>query len=353
MKLINDRLLKALRRQPVDATPVWIMRQAGRYLPEYRQVRSQVKNFMQLCKTPELACQVTLQPLARFDLDAAILFSDILVIPDAMGAAVEFQENIGPRINQPIRSLADVEQLHSPDPTEALAYVLETIEMTQHELAGKVPLIGFAGSPWTLACYMVEGGGSKDFATIKHMLYSEPEILHQLLQKLTRTVSDYLQAQIKAGVHAIMLFDTWGGVLTCRDYQQFSLDYMSQIIATIKQASDIPCILFTKNSTPWLEMIAQSDCDAISLDWTIDIGAARKRIGEQVSLQGNMDPMVLTGSDERIRNEVATILASYGQGSGHIFNLGHGITPQINPEKVAVMVKAVHELSAPYHEINL
>jgi uroporphyrinogen decarboxylase len=349
--LRNDRLLRALARQPVDATPVWIMRQAGRYLPEYRALRARAGDFRTLCTTPELACEATLQPVRRFPLDAAILFSDILTVPDAMGLGLYFVEGEGPAFRRPVRSEADVAGLAVPDPERELRYVTDTIRLVRRELDGRVPLIGFAGSPWTLATYMVEGGASRDFATIKRMRYREPQLLHRLLDVLARSVSEYLNAQIGAGAQALMLFDTWGGVLSARDYESFSLGYMNAIIARLKRdpAAPVPVILFTKNGGQWLEQQAQSGADALGLDWTIDIGQARRRVGERVALQGNLDPAALYGDAECVREEVARVLASFGPGSGHVFNLGHGITPDIDPERVAVLVEAVHELSRPYH----
>lgn len=340
----NKRFLNALMRQPVDKTPVWLMRQAGRYLPEYRAVRAQAGDFMTLCKTPELACEVTLQPLRRYDLDAAIVFSDILTIPDAMGLGLHFVEGEGPRFERPIRSLSDIKNLSVP--SSELDYVMETIRLVRHELDGKVPLIGFSGSPWTLACYMIEGESSRDFMRIKSMLYQEPAALHQLLAILTKSVVAYLQAQIAAGAQAIMIFDTWGGILTPRDYQLFSLDYMTQIVSAL----DIPTILFTKNGGQWLEQIAASGCNAIGIDWMTSLSQAKERVGHQVALQGNMDPAILAyGSPERIREEVSIILESYGKGPGHIFNLGHGIVPQVPPENVSILIEAVHDLSRRYH----
>lgn len=344
--LKNDRFLRALNRQAVDQTPVWLMRQAGRYLPEYRAVREKAGSFMQLCKTPELACQVTLQPLQRFDLDAAILFSDILTIPDAMGLGLNFTAGEGPCFAKPIRSARDVSNLAVPDPEVDLAYVMDAVRLIKKELNQKIPLIGFAGSPWTLATYMVEGSPSKDFHIVKGMLFKEPALMHQLLTCLTKAVSIYLQAQINAGVDAVMIFDTWGGILTPRDYQLFSLQYMQQIVATLPHT---PVILFTKGSNMWLEAIAATGCTAVGLDWMTDIGQARLRIGQKVALQGNMDPAVLLATPERIKEEVAQILASFGHGNGHIFNLGHGIMQQVPPDNVKVFVDAVHELSQVYH----
>lgn len=352
VELRNDRLLRALLRQPVDMTPVWVMRQAGRYLPEYRATREKAGSFMQLCMNPELACEVTLQPLRRFPLDAAILFSDILTIPDAMGLGLYFAEGEGPNFRNPVRSAADIAKLAVPDPEDQLRYVMDAVRLIRRELNGSVPLIGFAGSPWTLATYMVEGGSSKEFARIKKLMFDEPVLVHALLQTVTRAVTLYLNAQIAAGAQAIMIFDTWGGVLTARDYREFSLAYMQQIVSALSREADgrkVPVILFTKGGGPWLESIAASGCDAVGLDWTCDLGAARQRVGDKVALQGNMDPSVLYASPARIRAEVETILASYGPGNGHVFNLGHGIHTGINPDHVAVLVEEVHRASASYH----
>jgi uroporphyrinogen decarboxylase len=346
----NSTFLRALLRQPVERTPVWIMRQAGRYLPEYRVTRAKAGSFMQLCKTPELACEVTLQPLARFPLDAAIIFSDILTIPDAMGLGLSFQTGEGPCFEHPIRTAQDIARLGIPDPNDDLNYVMEAIRLTLSELDNKLPLIGFAGSPWTLACYMVEGSGSKTFSQIKALMYAQPELLHQLLTILAKSVVAYLNAQIEAGVHAVMLFDTWGGLLSTRDYQDFSLYYMAQIVADLKrQSTHVPVILFTKGGGQWLNLQAQSGCDALGVDWTIDLKTARQQVGDQVALQGNLDPAALYAAPERIRAEVANILASYGSGHGHIFNLGHGIYPDVPVEHVAALVDAVHDLSSVYH----
>lgn len=345
--LTNDRFLRALRREPVDKTPVWLMRQAGRYLPEYRQVRAQAGDFLNLCKTPELACEVTLQPLARFPLDAAIIFSDILTIPDAMGLGLHFVENEGPKFSNPIRSLQDIDKLRVPDIDTQLDYVTAAIRLTRQELANKVPLIGFSGSPWTLATYMIEGGASKTFSLIKKWLFTQPEGLHKLLHILAESVIQYLTAQINAGAQAVMIFDTWGGILTPRDYQEFSLRYMQQIVTAVKKTyPDTPIILFTKNGGQWLEAMAATGCDALGIDWTTDIGAARSRVGDKVALQGNMDPAVLYAAPQRIEAEVKQILQSYGPDPGHIFNLGHGIQQDTPPENVTVFVDAVHRLSA-------
>lgn len=350
--LKNDRFLRALLRQPVDVTPVWMMRQAGRYLPEYRATRKKAGDFMALCKTPDLACEVTLQPLDRFPLDAAILFSDILTIPDAMGLGLYFSEGEGPRFKNPVRTAQDVAALAVPDPEGELRYVMDAVRLIRRELNGRVPLIGFAGSPWTLATYMVEGSGTKEFAHIKRMLFDEPKVMHQLLDVLARAVKVYLNAQIAAGAQAVMVFDTWGGVLTPRDYKEFSLRYMEQIVRGLTREHEgrrVPVILFTKNGGQWLEAMAATGCDALGIDWTTDLADARRRVGDKVALQGNMDPSVLYASPARIRTEVETILASYGSGSGHVFNLGHGIHQHVNPDRAAAFVEAVHELSLHYH----
>lgn len=350
--LQNDRFLRALLREPVDLTPVWMMRQAGRYLPEYRSTRARAGSFMALCTTPELACEVTLQPLARFALDAAILFSDILTVPDAMGLGLSFAEGEGPRFARPVRSEADVRRLAVPDPERELRYVVDAVRLIRRELDGRVPLIGFAGSPWTLATYMVEGGSSKEFALIKGLLYGRPQLLHALLDVTARAVTAYLNAQVAAGAQAVMVFDTWGGLLAPAPYREFSLAYMTRIVEGLTRAAEgrrVPVILFTKGGGQWLEAMADSGCDALGLDWTTDLGAARARVGERVALQGNLDPCVLYAPPERIREEVGRVLASFGRGPGHVFNLGHGIHPQVDPEHARVMIDAVHELSRPYH----
>lgn len=342
--LKNDRLLRALLREPVDTTPIWIMRQAGRYLPEYRATRARAGSFMDLCRTPELACEVTLQPLERFPLDAAILFSDILTVPDAMGLGLYFTEGEGPRFERVVRSARDIDALFRPDPEVELRYVMDAVRVIRQSLDGRVPLIGFSGSPWTLATYMVEGGGSREFAKIKAMLYDTPELLHRLLAVLADSVADYLNAQIMAGAQAVMIFDTWGGILTPSAYREFSLAYMQRIVDSLTREHEgrrVPVTLFTKGGGQWLEAMAETGCDALGLDWTVDIGDARRRVGARVALQGNMDPAVLYASPDRIRTEAARIVAAHG-GDGHVFNLGHGIHPQIDPEHVAVLVDAVH-----------
>jgi uroporphyrinogen decarboxylase len=350
--LKNDRLLRALLRQPVEITPVWLMRQAGRYLPEYRETRARAGDFLTLCQTPELACEVTLQPLARFPLDAAILFSDILTVPDAMGLGLYFSEGEGPRFARPVRSKAAVEALGIPDPHDELPYVIDAVTLIRRELDGRVPLIGFSGSPWTLATYMVEGGTTKDFRCVKGLMFEQPPVIHTLLDKLAQAVTLYLNAQIAAGAQAVMIFDTWGGILTRRDYLEFSLHYMQRIVQGLTREQEgrrVPVILFTKGENESLEDLATTGCDAVGLDWKLPIGEARARVGEIVALQGNMDPCVLYASPKRIREEVATILASFGNGNGHVFNLGHGIHPEVNPEHVGVCVEAVHSLSPAYH----
>ncbi|MES9902059.1 MAG: uroporphyrinogen decarboxylase [Sedimenticola sp.] len=346
--LKNDRFLRALLRQPVDMTPVWMMRQAGRYLPEYRATRARAGSFMDLCKNPELACEVTLQPLERFPLDAAILFSDILTIPDAMGLGLYFTEGEGPKFEHPIRDEAAVKALGVPDPEQELGYVMDAVRTIRRELDGSVPLIGFSGSPWTLATYMVEGSGTKNFSQVKGMMFERPDLMHQLLAKTAESVTSYLNAQIAAGAQAVMIFDTWGGVLSPLDYQHFSLDYMSRIVSALNRESDgrkVPVILFTKNGGQWLDRMADSGCDALGVDWTTDLADARAMVGERVALQGNIDPCVLYSSPERIREEVKRVLESYGEGPGHVFNLGHGIHPDVNPEHAAALVEAVHEFS--------
>ncbi|MGL5292657.1 MAG: uroporphyrinogen decarboxylase [Aeromonas sp.] len=351
-ELKNDRYLRALLRQDVDMTPVWMMRQAGRYLPEYKATRAQAGDFMSLCRNAELACEVTLQPLRRFPLDAAILFSDILTVPDAMGLGLYFEQGEGPRFERPITSLAQVQALPIPDPEDELGYVMNAVRTIRRELKGEVPLIGFSGSPWTLATYMVEGGSSKAFTKIKQMMYAEPMTLHLLLDKLADSVIAYLNAQIKAGAQSVMVFDTWGGVLTPRDYRDFSLQYMHKIVDGLIREHDgrrVPVTLFTKNGGQWLEQIAATGCDALGLDWTIDIADAKRRVGDKVALQGNMDPSMLYAQPARIRQEVSTILAGFGQGNGHVFNLGHGIHQDVDPAHAGVFVNAVHELSVPYH----
>ena len=351
-ELKNDRFLRALLRQPVDMTPVWMMRQAGRYLPEYRATREKAGSFMQLCMNPELACEVTLQPLERFPLDAAILFSDILTIPDAMGLGLYFSEGEGPKFKRPVRDRAAVDALGVPDPEEDLRYVMDAVRTIRRELDGRVPLTGFSGSPWTLATYMVEGGSTKTFSRSKGMMFDEPELMHALLDKLADSVTSYLNAQIAAGAQAVMIFDTWGGTLTPRDYKAFSLAYMQRIVDGLTREAEgrkVPVVLFTKGGGQWLELMADTGCDALGLDWTLEIGDARARVGDRVALQGNLDPCTLYASPDTIRRSVADILQSYGKGPGHVFNLGHGIHPAIPPEHAGAMIEAVHELSLPYH----
>ncbi len=351
--LKNDRLLRAFMREPVDITPVWMMRQAGRYLPEYRATRAAAGSFMDLCKNPDLACEVTLQPLERFPLDAAILFSDILTIPDAMGLGLQFAEGEGPRFEHPVQDAAAVRKLGVPDPEGDLGYVMDAVRVIRRELDGRVPLIGFSGSPWTLATYMVEGGCTKNFAKCKGMMFDRPDLMHQLLTTVADAVIAYLNAQVAAGAQAVMIFDTWGGVLSPREYELFSLAYMERIIQRLVRESEgrrVPVILFTKGGGQWLSRMADSGCDALGVDWTIDLADARVQVRDRVALQGNLDPCILYSSPERIREEVARVLDSYGHGPGHVFNLGHGIHPDVNPDHAAVLVEAVHELSVPYHQ---
>ncbi len=351
-ELKNDRYLRALLREPVDKTPIWVMRQAGRYLPEYRETRAKAGSFMDLCRSPELACEVTMQPLRRYDLDAAILFSDILTIPDAMGLGLYFEEGEGPRFKTPLQDNKSIRDLKVPDSEVALDYVMNAVRTIRKELDGTVPLIGFSGSPWTLATYMVEGGSSKDFAKSKGLMYGEPETLHLLLEKLAESVTDYLNAQIAAGAQAIMIFDTWGGALSPETYEAFSLQYMQKIVENLTREADgrrVPVTLFTKGGGHMLEEQAATGCDALGTDWTQDIGDAFSRVGSKVALQGNLDPGALYGHTESIQAEVKKVLDGFGAHRGHVFNLGHGIHQHIEPDKVKTLVDAVHDYSAPMH----
>lgn len=351
-KLRNDTLIRALLREPTPYTPIWLMRQAGRYLPEYNQTRARAGSFLTLCKTPDLATEVTLQPLARFALDAAIVFSDILTIPDAMGLGLTFAEGEGPRFERPLRAEWEINNLAAPDPSTHLRYVLDTISQVRRALAGSVPLIGFSGSPFTLACYMIEGRGSADFAAVKKMLYQRPDLLHHVLAVNTRAVTEYLNAQIEAGAQALMLFDTWGGILSEAGFHEFSLAYTCQVMDGLKRESEgrrVPRIVFTKGGGGWLESIARSGCDAVGIDWTVDLGTARARIGERVALQGNLDPGVLLASGAVVEREALRVLASFGAGAGHVFNLGHGIWQTTPPEHVSSLVETVRAASTTYH----
>ena len=353
--LSPHRLVRALLRQPVDRTPVWIMRQAGRYLPEYCATRKRAGDFLSLCKDPDLCCEVALQPLQRFELDAAILFSDILTLADAMGLGLYFSSGEGPRFKHCIRSPADVAALPRLDMAVDLQYVMRAVQHIRRALNNQVPLIGFAGSPWTLATYMIEGGSSKDFAAAKALLYQDPDCVEQLLAHLTQATVDYLNAQIQAGAQVIQLFDTWGGLLSWQDYQRFSLAPMQRIIQGLRATDTgaaVPVILFTKGGGQWLESIAGSGCDAVGLDWTTSLAQARLRIGDQVALQGNLDPSVLYAQPQQIRQAVSHCLQQFGSGSGHIFNLGHGIHPQIDPQHLAACIDAVIELSPAYHQAS-
>jgi uroporphyrinogen decarboxylase len=342
--LKNDLLLRALLKEPTPRRPIWLMRQAGRYLPEYRATRARAGSFMALCTNPQLACEVTLQPIDRFPLDAAILFSDILTIPHAMNLGLDFEAGEGPRLDRPVRSAADVANLAIPDPGRELRYVIDAVALIRRELSGRVPLIGFAGSPWTVGTYMVEGGGSKTFGLVKRMMYESPQVLHRLLDVLARSTILYLNAQIAAGAQAVMLFDTWGGVLTPAQYEEFSLRYMAQVIGELTRESGgrrVPNIVFTKGGGAWLGKIAAIGCDAVGVDWTTDLASARKAVDGRVALQGNLDPSALFAPPEALRAETRRVLESYGAGPGHVFNLGHGITPDVDPERVAVLVETV------------
>jgi uroporphyrinogen decarboxylase len=351
-KVKNDTFLRALLRQPVEYTPVWMMRQAGRYLPEYCATRKRAGSFLNLCKSPDMATEVTLQPLDRFPLDAAILFSDILTVPDAMGLGLYFAEGEGPKFERTVRDEAAVNALHVPDIGTDLKYVTDAVSQIRKALDGRVPLIGFSGSPWTLSCYMVEGGGSDDYAKVKSLMYQEPKLMHRILDVTAKAVTAYLNAQIEAGAQAVMIFDSWGGTLSHYAYHEFSLPYMQRIVDGLIKEKDgirIPNIIFTKGGGLWIESIANSGCDAVGLDWTMDIGVARQKVGHRVALQGNIDPAVLFSNPAAIATEVEKVLASYGYGSGHVFNLGHGISQHTDPENAAALVRAVHDLSRRYH----
>jgi uroporphyrinogen decarboxylase len=345
----NDRFLRALRREPVDCTPIWIMRQAGRYLPEYRASRARAGSFLAMAKNPEFACEVTLQPLDRFALDAAILFSDILTVPDAMGLGLHFVEGEGPKFERPVRSAADIARLAVPDMGSELRYVMDAVSLIRRELNGRVPLIGFSGSPWTLACYMVEGGGSDNYARIKALALDDPAALHKLIDINTDAVIAYLAAQRAAGAQALMVFDTWGGILSPRLYREFSLRSLTRIARELDRgegAERTPLILFGRGNAPYLAELAESGAEGLGVDWTVELGEARRRTGGRVALQGNLDPTVLYARPEAIEAEVAAALDSYGDGPGHVFNLGHGVSPDMDPEHVRVLVDAVHRLSA-------
>ncbi len=351
-QLKNDTLIRALLREPTTYTPIWVMRQAGRYLPEYNQTRALAGSFLDLCRNPDLATEVTLQPLARFPLDAAILFSDILTIPDAMGLGLYFAEGEGPKFERPLREENDIHRLVAPDPSGPLRYVLDAVVQIKSALNGALPLIGFSGSPFTLACYMIEGRGGTDFHETKKMLYERPALLHRLLETNARAVTDYLNAQIDAGVDAVMIFDTWGGTLTGEAFHEFSLRYIERICTQLRREREgrkIPRVVFTKGGGLWLESLAQCGADALGLDWTVDIAKARARVGTRVALQGNLDPAVMLASAEAVRREATRILAAYGHGEGHVFNLGHGISQHTPPENVAALVDAVHSGSRLFH----
>ena len=344
MKLENDTMIRALLREPTAYTPIWLMRQAGRYLPEYNQTRARAGSFLALCKNPDLATEVTMQPLARYRLDAAIVFSDILTIPDAMGLGLYFAEGEGPKFERPLREEWEIRDLSAPDPSTHLRYVLDAVRQCRQALAGSVPLIGFSGSPFTLACYMIEGKGSSDFASVKKMLYLRPDLLHKILSVNTIAVTDYLNAQIEAGAEILMVFDTWGGMLSHAAYHEFSLAYMQKIVAGLKReygGQRIPKIIFTKGGGGWLESIADTGCDGIGLDWTVDIGLARARVGSRVALQGNLDPAVLLSSPEAVQREAVAVMKRFGSGPGHVFNLGHGISQHTPPEHVSALIEAV------------
>ena len=345
----NDTFLRALLKEPTEYTPLWLMRQAGRYLPEYRETRARAGSFLDLCKSPSMACEVTLQPLARYDLDAAILFSDILTVPDAMGLGLYFAEGEGPKFERPLREEWEIRALQAPDPYDHLRYVMDGVSEIRRALDNSVPLIGFSGSPYTLACYMVEGGSSSDYRRIKTMLYSRPDLLHHILSVTADSVTAYLNAQIESGAQAVMIFDSWGGGLSAAAYEEFSLQYLRRIVAGLTKERDgekVPSIVFTKGGGLWLEKIADIGCNAVGLDWTMDIGEARRKVGEKVALQGNLDPNVLFAPPEVVAAEARKVLDSFGRGNtGHVFNLGHGISQFTPPENVTALVEAVHSHS--------
>jgi len=343
----NDLFLRACKREPVERTPVWMMRQAGRYLPEYRAVREKA-DFLTMCKTPELATEVTIQPVDLIGVDAAILFSDILVIPEAMGMYLEMHEGKGPVFPQPIRNEDDAKALKTIEPEKDLKYVIDAVSLTKKELNNRVPLIGFSGAPWTLLCYMVEGKGSKSFSEVKSLIYNNPKLAHSVLDKLADAISKYLSAKIESGVDAVQIFDTWGGILSQNDFEEFSLRYIEKIIANIKR-NEQPVIVFAKGVHYNLHKIADAGADVIGLDWTMDLGKVRKQVGDRVALQGNMDPTVLYANKEKIKEEVKRILSTYGKGIGHIFNLGHGILPDVNPENARFFIETVKEESKVFH----
>ena len=350
----HNRFLRALRRQPVDTTPIWVMRQAGRYLPEYRATRERAGSFMNLCRSPEMACEVTLQPIDRFELDAAILFSDILTIPDAMGLGLDFVEGEGPRFARPLRTLEAIQALGVPDPESDLRYVPDAVRLIRRELAGRVPLIGFAGSPWTLACYMVEGGPTERFAHIKRLMWDHPGALQHLLKVLTQAVKVYLEAQIRAGAQAVMIFDSWGGVLAPGDYRECSLPNLRELAQSIDRGPEqVPVIVFSRGANTHLEALSQIGADALGVDWSIALSEARARTGGRVALQGNLDPAALYASPASLRQQVDLLLRDYGSGDGHVFNLGHGITPDVNPEQMRVLVDAVHDLGRRAARVDL
>jgi uroporphyrinogen decarboxylase len=342
--LKNDLLLRALLREPTPRRPIWLMRQAGRYLPEYRASRARAGDFLAMCTNPQIACEITLQPVVRYPLDAAILFSDILTIPHAMNLGLEFEAGEGPKFERPVRSAADIDRLGIPDPGRELKYVIDAVALVRRELNGRIPLIGFAGSPWTVATYMVEGGGSKAFGHIKRMMYEAPRELHRLLELLAAATVLYLNAQIAAGAQAVMLFDTWGGILTPAQYEEFSLRYMRRVVAALTREAEsrrVPNIVFTKGGGAWLDKIAAIGCDAAGVDWTMDLKTARACVGDRVALQGNLDPSALYAPPASLRAQILRVLDSYGPGPGHVFNLGHGITPDVDPERVGLLVDTV------------
>ncbi|MFT5573528.1 MAG: uroporphyrinogen decarboxylase [Cryomorphaceae bacterium] len=355
-ELKNDLYLRTLRGEKVERTPIWVMRQAGRYLPEYRATRARAGDFLTLCKSPDMACEVTMQPIDRFGLDAAILFSDILTIPDAMGLELVLEEGVGPVFNKPLRNTAQIDALGLPDMQQDLGYVMDAVRVIRRELNGQIPLIGFTGSPWTLASYMVEGSGSKEFRRIKGLIYESPAAAHKLLAIVTSAVVDYLKAQVAAGAQSLMVFDTWGGMLSTANYKEFSLEYMAQIVSALKlddSCKDIPIVLFTKGGGQWLELMADTGCDGLGLDWTVDLAQAKQRVGDRVILQGNMDPVVMNTGSEQVAAEAIKVLQAYGHHQdtdrGHIFNLGHGIQPFAKPENMQTLVETVKTQSGTFH----